>query len=243
MKPLIGVTGGSLSHKNAPDALYRAVREAYLNFIEQAGGIGVVVNNTEDTAVLKALSQRLDGLLLSGGGGVDPSYYNSSKHSETGNYGDNHIDSLRDTTEFELLKLMIGQGKPVLGICRGLQVVNVHFGGTLNQHLDDMDTHFVLDENGGFGAIAHEVRLNRDSRLAQALDSESISVNSLHHQKIMELGAGLLAVGVADDGTIEVIEHDWLPILAVQCHPEQLMGQWGHSTIAELLIQLSLEDN
>lgn len=240
MKPLIGVTAGSLSHKNAPDALFRAVREAYLNFIERSGGIGVVVNNTEDVRVLEALSLRLDGLMLSGGGDVDPSYYDSSKNSETGVFRDNHIDALRDKTEFALLKLMVDQQKPVLGICRGLQVVNIHFGGSLNQHLEDTDTHFTLDANGGFTAIAHDVRLAKDSRLAQALQSDVISVNSLHHQEIKKLGAGLVATGVADDGTIEVIEHESLPIVAVQWHPEQLTDDQTHSTIAELFVRMCI---
>ena len=135
------------------------------------------------------------------------------------------VDPRRDALELNLLQAAVSDGKPFLGICRGCQVVNVGFGGTLYTHLPDQRPgaidHEQAEQRGG--SVAHQVQIEPGTRSAEILLEDLISVNSHHHQGIWELGTGLRATGVAPDGLVEAVELPDHPFgVAVQWHPERL---------------------
>lgn len=182
--------------------------EDYAIGVMEAGGLPVMLTRESPPEQIMA---RLDGLLLSGGPDINPARYGQDPHAEV------ELDEGRDEFEFRLLEAALAVGKPVLGICRGLQVINVSMGGTLHQHLP---AHAKFEQDPAL--TAHEVRLEPDSIIGGLLGS-TVAVNSLHHQAVDELGQGLTAVGWAtDDHVIEAIEHTHEPVVAVQWHAEKL---------------------
>ena len=153
------------------------------------------------------------GLLLPGGGDIDPSFYGQE------NRGSLEIDRGLDKSQFALLERYRDSGKPVLGICRGHQVINVFFGGDLIQDLPTADRH---RQKNGVDAI-HKTSVKKGSFL-ESLYGQKFPVNSAHHQGLGALGKGLVAVENADDGVIEGIQCENCPIFGVQWHPERLTG-------------------
>ena len=151
-----------------------------------------------------------DGLILCGGNDIDPKYYGEDDN------GSVNIDKPRDEAEFELAKAFIEAGKPVLGICRGCQLLNVYFGGSLVGHLPNADIH----TNNSDYYITHEVSAQKDSILGR-LYGENFRINSSHHQAVKKLGAGLVATAFYGE-VLEAFEHKSLPVFAVQFHPERM---------------------
>ena len=178
--------------------------ENYLNALEGVGAEGVA-------KYLPEVDTNYDGLILCGGADVDPKYYNEEINGSVG------IDKERDEAEFALLKAYVEAGKPVLGICRGCQLINVFFGGSLYQHLERADLHVSVK---GADAI-HEIRAEEGSML-NTLYGESFSVNSSHHQAVKALGEGLRATAYWNNEYVEAHEHETLPIFSVQFHPERM---------------------
>jgi putative glutamine amidotransferase len=154
----------------------------------------------------------LDGLLLPGGWDVDPAFYGENKDDKVG-----PIDRELDETELRLFQQAREQELPVLGICRGQQVINVALGGSLVQHLDDHDV-----RDYGRSHLAHTIEVDPSSELGRAAGEHRIRVNSFHHQAIRRLAPGLHQTAKGDDGTVEGVESDDGLIVAVQCHPEEL---------------------
>lgn len=152
-----------------------------------------------------------DGLILCGGGDIDPKYYNEPVDGST------YINAERDAVEFALLKAYIEAGKPVFGICRGFQLMNIYFGGSLHQDIPEAAQHSNHQEMD----IAHEVTAEADSILGR-LYGTSFRVNSSHHQAVKKLGDGLRATAWWDDRYVEGIEHTSLPVFGVQWHPERM---------------------
>ena len=177
------------------------------NYIDALCALGA-----EPTAeYLPEVNTDYDGLILCGGGDVDPKYFNEQ------NDGSKGIDLDRDEAEMALLRAYADAGKPILGICRGHQIINVFFGGSLYQHIPEADLH--TSKNGV--DEAHIITADADSVLGR-LYGERFSTNSAHHQAIKALGAGLRGVAWWEDKYIEAIEHESLPILGVQWHPERM---------------------
>jgi len=154
----------------------------------------------------------VDGLLLPGGWDVDPSYYGERKDEKVG-----PIDPELDETELRLFREARSREIPVLGICRGQQVINVAMGGSLVQHLEDHDV-----RGHGRSHLAHTIEVDPTSELGQAAGEHKIRVNSFHHQAVKNLAPGLQQTARGEDGTVEGVESDDGLIVAVQCHPEEL---------------------
>jgi len=153
-----------------------------------------------------------DALLLPGGGDMEPRYYGQF------NTASRSIDPQRDIAEMDLLELFTTAKKPILGICRGLQIINVFFGGTLIQDIPGHSNFQGIDR-------LHRI-YTTSSPLRNACKENSI-VNSSHHQAVNQLGAGLLPLQWSPDGVVEALQHQTLPILALQWHPERLMLPHG----------------
>ena len=159
----------------------------------------------------EADAEKYDALILSGGADVDPSFYGEA------NTACFSIDKARDEAELRLIEAFLKAGKPILGICRGHQVLNVYFGGTLVQHLPTAEQHQWTKT----GDNVHETRAEPDSFL-HALYGERFAVNSAHHQGVGRLASDLLAVQTAGDGTVEACVHTSAPVWSVQWHPERM---------------------
>jgi putative glutamine amidotransferase len=154
----------------------------------------------------------LDGLLLPGGWDVDPELYGEQPDPKVG-----PIDRELDDTELRLFAQARDRGLPVMGICRGQQVINVAMGGSLQQHLDGHEV-----RQFGRSHLAHLIKVDPRSELGRVAGDHQIRVNSLHHQAIDRLGAGLVQTASGEDGTVEAVETADGLIVAVQCHPEEL---------------------
>lgn len=163
-----------------------------------------------DAQYLPAIDTSYDGLILCGGSDVDPQYYGQALN------GSVNIDKERDAVELALLEAYVKAGKPVMGICRGYQLINIFFGGTLEQHIAAADLHIQHD---GVDSV-HDVEAEKGSILAK-LYGTAFSVNSSHHQAVQKLGAGLKATAFWN-GMTEAYEHESLPVIGVQWHPERM---------------------
>lgn len=233
-RPLIGLTTHP-SSAGANDADQLPAQAAYVRAIAEAGGVPVFIPLTLMEYDLAALFDRLDGLLLSGGGDMDPALYGALTTVEL-----RSVDPARDRTELVLARWAATRGKPFLGICRGLQVVNVACGGTLIQDIGE-ELSGALDHDGAdrlASALAHPVRLENGSLLSRLLPQASLETNSAHHQAIKALGRGLTVAAWARDGIIEAIEasgHPWG--VAVQWHPERLLERDESRTLFSAFVQ------
>ncbi len=200
-----------------PSALHDA--EFDLHFTEYPAGVaaagGLPVELTRDADVLD-MTSRLDGLVVSGGADVDPSRYGAGREDGLG-----VTEPDRDDWELALLRAAIDQKVPVLGICRGAQLLNVLMGGTLVQHVDRHEGagHPRFEEDR---SVAAHHMVAAPGSLTCALYGTSAGVNSLHHQTIGRLGEGLVATGHADDGVVEAMEMPGCAVYAVQWHPEMM---------------------
>jgi putative glutamine amidotransferase len=248
MKPLIGVTVSEIRAKEdaqrvphgEPTQTEMTLGLAYMRAVERAGGLPVALPPLA-TGNVDRLLDHLSGLLLSGGPDVDPSCYGAKPHVELG-----PTDSAVDVFEIALCRRADRRGLPILGICRGAQVLNVARQGTLHQHLPDL-----LDSSvgGRSGAVehrqlepgdrtTHEIRVAPDSGLAQTTGGGPVNVNSFHHQAIDRLGLDLRPVAWAQDGVIEAIEDDRHGfVLGVQWHAETLIGEVDQLALFERLVE------
>jgi putative glutamine amidotransferase len=220
-KPLIGLTGrrwpAALLGSNVPVAMRELTFDLhfsdYPKSIAEAGGLPVELSRDAD---VEGVVERLDGLVFSGGADLDPAHYGAERHSELG-----QLEQDRDEWEFALLSAARAASLPILAICRGFQLVNVAFGGTLNQHveIDEGAGHPQWDVDGR--KSTHDVQVVGDT-LAASLMPATWSVNSLHHQTVDEVGRGLIVSARATDGVVEGLETPEGDLLAVQWHPELL---------------------
>ncbi len=187
-----------------------------------------------DAAAATETVGRIDGLILSGGGDIDPSSYGEDRDTHV--YG---VSSDRDASDFALVKQAYDQGLPVLAICRGMQVLNIAFGGSMQQHLHDGAAH--LDVPHAYSTPQH-VSVAPDSNLHRITGSDDLLVNSLHHQAVKDVGKSLRITACADDGVIEGLEVTDCPtIVAVQWHPELLPEFPQHRRLFEWLVSCATE--
>jgi len=197
-----------------------AIPQSYMRALEMAGGVPLLIPITDRKSTLRALYERIDGLLLAGGVDINPSRYGEPSHPAIGK-----IDVQRDWVELTLVPWAMSDGLPVMGICRGIQTINVAAGGSLWQDMAAQlpDAHPTYP-GYPYNRLAHSVQLAQGSRLAEILDTRELKVNSLHHQAIKEVGKGLHVTAWSPDGVIEGIESNgetW--VVGVQWHPERLL--------------------
>lgn len=226
MRPLIGISCGmgqaiySMTQDNPPQLQHR-LNESYVRAITRAGGVPVILPNNSDISTVEEIAQGLDGFLLSGGGDLDPALFGVRATGKLGT-----VTPRRDSFELALTKYVLERtGKPVLGICRGIQVMNVALGGTL--HLDLVTDGKLCHSMDMFprNVYSHEVDVISGTRMAAIMGAGKGKVNSFHHQAIKDLAPGLAvgAVSLPD----QVVEAAELPgdrfVLGVQWHPEELV--------------------
>lgn len=223
--PLIGITCFSVlapsTNPSMPASRRSAANQQYIEAVAEAGGAPVLVPMDLNPDTLAAIYANLDGLLLPGGDDVAPYRYHQDPHPGLG-----HVDDRRDELELTLATWALRDNLPVLGICRGIQVLAVAAGGTLYQdvpsQLSGAASHDVREH--GRDHRCHDITIQPGSRLAQALGTVSTPVNSFHHQAVLDVPPGFSVSATAPDGVIEGIEsagHNFA--VGVQCHPE---GMW-----------------
>ncbi len=202
------------------------MRPCYMDSVLQAGAIPVIFPFTEDEEEIDRLVQLCDGLLFTGGPDVSPALYHEDPQAGLG-----PVCEKRDALERLVLERALKADKPVLGICRGIQLINAALGGTLYQDLPSQhpsDTEHSQPEP--YDVPVHEVTIRKDSPLHRLLKTERLAVNSMHHQAIRELAPGLEPMAFSPDGLVEaVFGRDRRYLWAVQWHPERLFRTDAYS--------------
>ncbi len=226
MKPIIGITTNYVDDDKffmdlglgALGQSYSAVAVDYFDAIKEAGGIPIIIAPTYDTDYLDSVLNLCNGILITGGNDINPLLYNKNNNSKVG-----RVLNIRDKSDFYLTEKCIEKDIPLLGICRGIQVLNVVQGGTLYRHID---TNKLLDHsavNSYKSIISHFIDVEKDSFLYEAFKTTRIGVNSFHHQGIKKLGANLKSIAKSEDGLCESVQMENKKfIVATQFHPEMM---------------------
>jgi putative glutamine amidotransferase len=195
----------------------------YRKAIEMSGGRIVVLSEVYDEEFLNTQLKQIDGLLIPGGGDIDPKFYNE------GNNGSRDPDAGLDQFEFDIIKYCVERKMPIFAVCRGHQLINVYFGGNLYQDLPsqyerkDLLVHQILD-NGNVKPCFHYINIQKDSLLYEILGEERIRANSSHHQSVKTLAPGFKITSLSKDGVVEAMEGTGVSyIMSVQFHPERLV--------------------
>jgi len=213
--PLIAVGGYRLpvGRVSGWDVSAIAIPEYYLDAVRRGGGTPVIVSGPEGNGLIDSF----DALLLVGGGDVEPERYGAQPHPEV--YG---TDPRRDEFELDLVRKAIDGERPLLAICRGIQVVNVALGGTLTQHLADIPGSIPHGfPTGQSPWVEHELKVSESSRIAEATGKVAFTARAAHHQAVDRLGEGLTAIAWTSDGVVEGVESSNGWVVGVQWHPER----------------------
>lgn len=232
-RPLIGVTTQTLQAIDGiPPALPHSVvmNQRYVEAAAAAGGTPVLVPLLDDERVLRDVYDACQGILIPGGVDMDPATYGEAPHEKLGN-----VDPARDRVELRLARWAMADRKPLLGLCRGLQVINVAAGGSLYQDIEAQLPGAIRHDyfpTYGFTRdhLAHEVTVSFSSRLRTLVDAERVPVNSMHHQGVKRLGSGLVPCAHAADGLVEAVESpNGQFLVGVQWHPEVFDAEDPHT--------------
>lgn len=221
MKPIIGVTVNKLKENGYS---YEQLNECNLNALIKAGAIPLMLPITGDDELIDQYLNIVDGLYFSGGNDISPLIFGEDPIKEIGK-----VDYSRDEFEIKLCKKAASKDMPILGICRGEQVINVAAGGTLYQDIyaqkEDVKGHSPKFTSGGYAY--HKAKIDKDSKLYDILKTEEIDVNSFHHQSVKDIAEGYKITAVSRDGIIEAIEsvnHSF--IVGIQWHPELMFERY-----------------
>jgi putative glutamine amidotransferase len=227
MKPIILITAGKAGQaavKNEIQAITASMNMNYIDSLVRAGGAPVVLPCVADPEVIQAAVEAADAVLLPGGGDIISHAYGEEPHPKS-----MYQDPVRDSMEFEVTRRALEMGRPILGICRGVQLLNVAFGGSLIQDVPSQVPDVLLHYSYALDTfLAHTIDIEEGSLLARVLGSTSMAVNSFHHQAVKDVGQGLSVNCRARDGVIEGVEAaDGRPILGVQFHPEECTAAYA----------------
>lgn len=228
MKPIIGITGNY-----DYEADFTWLKNDYINAINRAGGTAIILPPVEDEEIINHYINMCNGFLFSGGGDMDPKYWGELPDRRLG-----EINPIRDNFEYNLLQKILGSSLPVLGICRGCQVLNVAMGGTLYQ---DINTKLSHNQRAPRDYPFHAIVIEEKTKLFKIIRQSNIRVNSFHHQAVKKLGAGLKISAIAADGIIEAIESENHPfVVGMQWHPECLEDEYADKLFRALVKHSSL---
>lgn len=246
MKPVIGITCnfddrdeiGMVSHMGGAGQKWQFLADNYITSVEKAGGVPVILPICDNMETVKDMVSRIDGVLISGGNDIDPRRYGERAKSCCGT-----ILPKRDDQDLALACYVLEEtDKPILAICRGIQVLNVAAGGSLYQD---------LEEEGGFehhfmdmypqNRISHEITARAGSKIRQIYGKNQIGVNSFHHQAVRNPGNGLAITAVSEDGVPEAIEREGSRfVVGVQWHPEKMEDSAEQQKIFQALVSACL---
>ncbi len=217
MRPVIGIVPMYDSKREN----YR-LRPGYMDAVSVAGGIPVMLHPEEDDKLLQQMTELCDGFIFSGGQDIEPERYGEEKLEKC-----EECMPERDDFELKFLRIILESEKPVLGICRGIQVFNVYFGGDMYQDIPTQLGEDICHRAAVMGETAmHSVIIDENTPLAKLIGKSAIEVNSFHHQSIKNLASGLVSMAKAEDG---VVEAAYIPgktfAMAVQWHPELMFRE------------------
>ncbi|MFM8979366.1 MAG: gamma-glutamyl-gamma-aminobutyrate hydrolase family protein [Planctomycetia bacterium] len=236
MRPLIGITTSThVCSDQGPQGLKRfALPAYYVARVEEAGGLPLLLPNAA-AGEADAYVARLDGLLLSGGVDVDPQAYGAEPHPRLG-----EVDPARDAFELALVRAAREARRPIFAICRGMQLANVAFGGTLVQDIpSEVPGAFRHSQSTtDMEATSHRVALEPGTGLSRLAGADEVRVNSFHHQSVARVAPGFRVTARAGDGVIEAMEHVEGPFFqCVQWHPERLVRDTLTGTLFSTFIE------
>ena len=220
-KPLIGITPWYDYEKKIT-----YIKHGYMEGIAEAGGLGVLMPLAWKEDELQDMCKRFDGFLLSGGADIDAKFFGEENLPFTG-----EISPLRDQLEIFIAREAVRSGKPILGICRGIQVLNVALGGTLYQDIHSQIKDRVLikhSQDAPKWYPTHSISVEEGSKIWESFKQKCVWVNSFHHQAIKDVADGFLVTSRSPDGIIESIEHEkHIFAVGVQCHPELMWERYN----------------
>lgn len=228
-QPVVGITASALTVESGPglggEKFFAG--KGYIDAVGRAGGCPVILPFGGGAGVAGRHLVVADAILLSGGGDVDPWLYGEEPRPGLG-----RVCPERDEYEIALVRLACELGKPVLGICRGMQVINVALGGTLHQDVRCLAGALQHFQEAGGQVAGHSVQIKAGSLLHRLVGGDTLRTNSFHNQAVKALAAGLTACARSADGVLEALEGQTVPLLAVQWHPEGMCGR--HPVMLEL---------
>jgi len=228
MAPLVGVTMSRGLRQSASSAVeINFLSQPYVHALATSGVTPILIPSALTADALRAIYERVDGIVLSGGGDVHPQYLQVDPQAAA---LCTEIDEERDQTELTLTRWAMADDKPLFGICRGQQVMNVALGGSLitdiPSQIGKQVTHAIENAPDRRFKLLHSVEVFAKTRLGRILGAGRVEVNSIHHQAVSSLGAGLIATATAPDGLIEALEApDARFFLGVQWHPEEIFDR------------------
>lgn len=222
--PIIAITAGRQNKATTAgdvQQVFTGCNQNYVDAVLRAGGAPILLPRHDDPQAIRAVVELADGILFTGGGDISPLAYGQEPHPKT-----SHQDPVRDRQELEAARIAIGREMPILGICRGIQLLNVALGGTLAQDVPSLVPASILHYGHAASPTPiHTVDIEPGSLLARLHNVREMPVNSYHHQAIDQVGDGLVVNARARDSVIEGVEFaDGKPLLALQYHPEELAG-------------------
>jgi putative glutamine amidotransferase len=219
MNPIIALT-------SAMDDERQSLLHAYAEAIECAGGVPIVIPYINDTKKLEQIVNICDGIVFTGGADVSPSFYGEIESEMCGKE-----EPKRDEIEISLVILALKAKKPILAICRGAQLINVAFGGTLYQDIpSEYETSISHIQAEARTEYSHSVKIEKGTPLFDLVGCEHMRANSFHHQAIKVLGKGLIPMAYAPDGIVEAVYLESYPYLrAYQWHPERICSKDEHN--------------
>ena len=220
-KPIIGIAGSVLIDQSGAWPGYRRsyVNEDYVISVLKNGGVPFILPVQPDNEIINAQIEQIDGLILSGGHDVVPQNYNEEPQQKL-----EDCSPERDQFDFDLIKAATQKGIPILGICRGMQIINTYYGGSLYQDLSYRNEPTFRHMQGHSPSqVTHQITIEKNSKLASIISESQMMVNSFHHQVVKDVAKNFKIAARANDGVIEAIEpNDKSFILGIQWHPEML---------------------
>ena len=240
MKKIIGISVNSLRELSQKDVGeigaegqdWQLVASDYIRAIERNGGLPILIPNIKSIEDMSLILDKVDGLLLSGGHDVNPRIYKERNSGKAGNF-----DNLRDHQEIFMTEYALERDLPILGICRGLQILNVTLGGSIHQDLPSAGFPAHSLNNSLRNEPSHSLKIFEDSPLYEIFKRDEIWTNSYHHQGINELGKGLKKAALSEEGLVEAVYLDDKKFaLAVQWHPEMMYDDKEMNMIFEKFI-------